>query len=252
MKKSIFFATVVAMAFAMVMPAKAQSLKEKKQAKKENWQREQRQKAEEDELRHQLHMDSIANAKKIADEKAAKAEAERRNREAEERARQKKAEEEAALQEVEHVEPCSDLETTVEMIRGRGVGTDRNQQFSVEKARAYAVNELASEISSKVESLMRIQNMSKDVDEMNNFAAMSKQEIEMAVKQTTGFSIACRKTMTFTQNGVRMMKTYMVVEISAERVLKAAYDALMQNNQTKIDETFDEFHKDFKEHFSEL
>ncbi len=254
MKKTILFATVVAMALAIAVPTQAQSLKDKREAKKENWQREQRQSAEEDELRHQMRMDSLANAKRIADEKAEKAEAERRNREAEERARQKKAEEEAGLQEVEHVEPCSEIDfpSTEDIIRGHGIGIDRNQQFSIEKARVYAVNDLASQISSKVESLTRIQGQSWDQNEMNNYAGTVNQEIQMAVKQTTGFAVACRKTMTYTQNGVRMMKTYMVVEISAERVLKAAYDALQKNDQTRIDESFEQFHKDFKEHFNEL
>lgn len=62
MKKIMFLATVVAMSLAMVMPAQAQSRKEKKAAQKEQWEREQRQKAEEAELRHQLHMDSLRNA----------------------------------------------------------------------------------------------------------------------------------------------------------------------------------------------
>lgn len=72
------------------------------------------------------------------------------------------------------------------------------------------------------------------------------------MQQTTGYNIACRKTMTYSQGGVRLMKTYMVIEVNAEKVLKVAYDALQKNNQTKIEESFEDFHKDFKEHFQEL
>lgn len=64
----MFYATVVAMAFAMAMPAQAQSRKEKKAAKKEAWEREQRQKAEEDEMRHKMRMDSIAKANKARED----------------------------------------------------------------------------------------------------------------------------------------------------------------------------------------
>ena len=250
-----YLCAVAVMALAFVaMPVGAQTRKDKKAAKKEAWQRDQRHKAEEEELRHQIRMDSIANAKKAAEQQAAKEEAERRAKEAEAKAKQKKAEEEAALQEVALDEPCSEKEypSTEDLMRGHGIGVDRNQQFSVEKARGYAINELASQMSSKVESLLRLQNQSWDQNESNNYAGMAKQEIEIAVKQTTGFTVACRKTMTFTEGGARKMKTYMVVEISAERVLKAAYDALQKNNQTKVEQSFEEFHKDFKEHFSEL
>lgn len=246
---------VAAMALAIVaMPVEAQTRRDRKAAKKEAWEREQRQQAEEDELRHQIRMDSIANAQKVAAEKAAKEEADRRAREAEEKAKQKKAEEEAALQEVALDEPCSEMEypSTEDLMRGHGIGVDRNQQFSVEKARGYAVNDLASQIASKVESLLRLQNQSKEQNESINYFGMAKQEIEIAVKQTTGYTIACRKTMTYTQNNVRLMKTYIVIEISSERLLKAAYDALQQNNQTQIEQSFEDFHRDFKEHFQEL
>jgi len=254
MKKILFYATAVAMVLAMAMPMQAQSRKDKKAAKKEQWEREQRYKREEDELRHQQKMDSLANAKKVAEEKAAKEEAERRAKEAEEKAKQKKAEEEAALQEVAHEEPCSEMDypSTEVLMRGHGIGVDRNQQFSIEKAKGYAINDLAQQISSKVESLLRLQNQSWDQNESNNYAGMAKQEIEIAVQQTTGYNIACRKTMTYSQNNVRLMKTYMIIEVSAEKVLKAAYDALQKNNQTKIEESFEDFHKDFKEHFQEL
>ena len=251
--QSMFAVAVMALAI-VAMPVEAQSRKDKKAAKKEAWEREQRQQAEEDELRHQIRMDSIANAKKAAEQQAAKEEAERRAKEAEEKAKQKKAEEEAALQEVAHEEPCSEMDypSTEVLMRGHGIGVDRNQQFSIEKAKGYAINDLAQQISSKVESLLRLQNQSWDQNESNNYAGMAKQEIEIAVQQTTGYNIACRKTMTYSQNNVRLMKTYMIIEVSAEKVLKAAYDVLQKNNQTKIEESFEDFHKDFKEHFQEL
>ena len=254
MKKFMLFATVVAMSLAVAMPVNAQSRKDKKAAKKAQWELEQKQQREEAELRHQLRMDSIANAKKVAEQKAAKEEADRRAKEAEEKAKQKKAEEEAALQEVAIDEPCSEVEypSTEDMMRGHGIGIDRNQQFSIDKARGYAINELASQISSKIESLMRLENQSWDQNENSNYAGRAKQEIEIAVKQTTGYVVACRKTVSFTEGGARKMKTYMVVEISTERVLKAAYDALQQDNKTKIEQSFEDFHKDFKEHFKEL
>lgn len=254
MKAMNYFAVAIMAVTLAAAPANAQNRKEKKAAKKEAWQQDQKQKLEEDALLHQIRMDSIRNAKKEAEQKAAKAEAERRAKEAEEKAKQKKAEEEAGLEEVAHDEPCSEVDypSTEELLRGHGIGVDRNQQFSITKARGYAINELASQITSKVESLLRLQNQSWDQNELNNYAGLAKEEIEIAVKQTTGYTIPCRKTMVYKQNGIRMMKTYMVVEVSAESVLRAIYDALQKNNQTKIDQSFEEFHNDFKEHFQEL
>ena len=62
MKKVFLFATVVAMSLFVAMPAQAQSLKDKKAAEKAQWEQEQKQKAEEAALLHQLKMDSLKKA----------------------------------------------------------------------------------------------------------------------------------------------------------------------------------------------
>ena len=72
MKKTIVLAM---MALAIVaLPATAQSSKDKKAAKKAEWEMQQKQKAEEAALLHQMKMDSIRDAQ--AAREAAKAEAE--------------------------------------------------------------------------------------------------------------------------------------------------------------------------------
>ena len=62
MKKIMLFATVVALSMAVVMPANAQSRKDKKAAQKAKWEMEQQRQREEEELRHQIRMDSLRNA----------------------------------------------------------------------------------------------------------------------------------------------------------------------------------------------
>lgn len=62
MKKLFFYATVVAMSLVVAVPANAQSRKDKKAAKKAQWELEQKQKAEEAALLHQMRMDSIKQA----------------------------------------------------------------------------------------------------------------------------------------------------------------------------------------------
>ena len=252
MKKIMLLATVVAMSFALTMPAQAQTRKDKKAAQKDEWKREQRQKAEEDELRHQIRMDSIANAKKVAEEKAAKAEADRRAKEAEEKAKQKKAEEAAALQEVEFNEPCSsdDWYSTAELLRGRGIGEDYDQQNSVDDARQAAIKELAAQISTKVQDL--VSRNRKSAKKNNERASLQKVDAMTVteVEETTGFRKACSKTVTFVENGMRVFKTYYVAELPADRVLKNIYNNLQQDEDLKLDMNFDDFKKEFDKRFS--
>lgn len=64
MKKAHLLATMVIMSLLIILPINAQSRKDKKAAKKAQLEMEQKQQMEESELRHQLKMDSIANAQK--------------------------------------------------------------------------------------------------------------------------------------------------------------------------------------------
>ena len=249
MKATKLFA-ILAMAFLMVtMPSQAQSRKEKKAAKKAQWEMEQKQKAEEAELKHKLRMDSIANARKVAEENARKAEAERRAAEAEAKAKQKKAEEAAALQEVEFNEPCMDYESTANLIRARGIGEDFEQQLSAEMARSAAIEELGSQISTKVQALLM--NYKKSVHQ--NLKRESLRRVEgltmTEVDQATGFRVACRKTTTYFQNGERIFKTYMVIELGEDQLLKPIYEGIQKDDELKIDGDYQSFKKEFDDHF---
>lgn len=249
MKKIILFATVVAMSLAMAMPAQAQTHKEKKQAQKEQWEREQRQKAEEDELRHQIRMDSLRNAGKVAAEKEAKAEAERRTAEAEAKAAQKKAEEAAALQEKEFNEPCDDYMSTADVIYGRGTGEDFEQQMSADIARTSALEELASQLSTKVQAL--VSKYQKQERKKTKRESISRIEgLTMTeVDQTTSYRIACRKTTTYIQDGERLYKTYMVVELNEDILLSNLYKKIQKDEELKVDADYNSFKQEFDEHF---
>ena len=249
MKRFMLLATAVAMSLALAMPAQAQTRKDKKEAKKEQWEREQRQKAEEDELRHKLRMDSIANAGKVAAEKEAKAEAERRAAEAEAKARQKKAEVEAALQEKEFNEPCADYMSTADVIYGRGSGEDFEQQMSAEIARTSALEELASQLSTKVQALVskyRKQDRKNTKREsISRIEGLTMTEVD----QTTSYRIACRKTVTYVQDGERLFKTYMVVELNEDIILSKLYQKIQNDEELKVDAGYEEFKQEFDDHF---
>ena len=249
MKKMMFMAALAA-AMLAVMPAEAQTRKDKKAAKKEQWEMKQQQEREEAELRHRLRMDSIANAQKAAADKAAREEADRRQAEAEATAKQKKAEEAAALQEVEFNEPCQDYLSDMEVIRGRGIGEDLDHQFSVDLARTSALENMASQISTKVQALLSRNRKQAKKGLSRESLQKAEDMVQTEVDQTTGYRVACSKTMTFTENGQRVFKTYMVVEAGASQLLKPLYEGLQKEEDLQLDMNFDEFKQQFDQRFN--
>ena len=241
---------IAVMALAMVAaPATAQTRKDKKAAQKEKWEMEQRQQREEAELRHQMRMDSIANSKKAADERAAKAEAERREREAEERARQKKAEEQAGLIEQDFEEPCSEFTSTIDMLRGFGTGEDLDHQFSSDIARTAALENMASQISTNLKSMLTRNRKQAKNGVSRGSLQKTEDMVVTEIEQTLNYRVACKKTRTFTENGVRVFKTYMVVEMPADGLLKSIFNSMQQDEELYMDMDFDEFKKEFNQNF---
>lgn len=247
--KKLFVLLVAMMAIMVCNPAMAQTRKDKKAAQKTAWEAEQKRKAEEAQLLHEMRMDSIRNAKKAQEDAAAKADAERRQKEAEAKAKQKKAEEEAAMQEVEFNEPCSDYMSSANVIYGRGTGEDYEQQMSNDMARTSAIEELASQLSTKVQAL--VSNYRKQ--ERKNTSRESIRRIEgltmTEVDQSTGFRIACRKTTTYVQKGEKLFKTYMVVELDEDTILSSLYKKIQKDEDLKVDADYYSFKKEFDEHF---
>lgn len=154
-------------------------------------------------------------------------------------------------QEVEVNDPCplEQYPSTAEVIRGHGVGVDRNQQFSVTKARTYAINDLAAQLSTTIDAVMKMSDESWDMGANSEYAGHALQEIQAVIKQSTGFNIVCRKTVSVMQNGMNMMKTYMVVELKTDQVLKQSYDVLHDDPNISFEQSYEDFKKTFEEQF---
>ena len=232
MKKTIFLAL---MALAIVaVPTTAQTRKERKAAEKAKWEQQQQFDAEEAALRHQIRMDSIANAKRVEEEKAAEA-----------AARAKARAEAQAAQEVEVSEPCSELYTTATLIRGRGIGEDYDQQMAVELARSAALEEMASQINTSVQAI--VSNYKKTM--RVNLTRESKQRMEgmtlTAVEQSTGYRIACRKTTSYVLNGEKLFKHYMVVEVARDELLEPIYKGIQEDEELSLDMDYQKFAEEF-------
>ena len=236
MKKTIVLA-FMAMAIVAV-PATAQTRKDKKAAEKAQWEQEQKFAAEEAALRHQIRMDSIANAKRVAEEQAAAA------------AAKAKAEADAkAAQEVEVSEPCEEYYSTKDLIRGRGVAESPIQQVAMAQARVLAVEEFAAQVQTTVQSVATNNMAALSGEDGMEVKVLFNNKTKNIVDQTTGFRIVCRKTTTSMKNGTKIYRHYMVVELDMETILKPLYDEIQKDEATKLELSLEEFSEEFEKHF---
>ena len=236
MKKTIVLAL---MALAIVaVPATAQTRKERKAAEKAKWEQQQQFDAEEAALRHQIRMDSIANAKRVEEEKAAEA-----------AARAKARAEAQAAQEVEVSEPCEEYYSTKDLIRGRGVAESPIQQVAMSQARTLAVQEFASQVQTTVQAVATNNTAALSGADDMDVQVLFNDKVKTIVDQTTGFRIVCRKTTTFMKSGKKIYKHYMVVELDMETIVKPLYDEIQKDQATKLELSLEEFSEEFEKHF---
>lgn len=236
MKKTIVLA-LMAMAIVAV-PATAQTRKERKAAEKAKWEQQQQFDAEEAALRHQIRMDSIANAKRVEEEQAAAA------------AAKAKAEADAkAAQEVEVSEPCEEYYSTKDLIRGRGVAESPIQQVAMAQARVLAVEEFAAQVQTTVQSVATNNMAALSGEDGMEVKVLFNNKTKNIVDQTTGFRIVCRKTTTSMKNGTKIYRHYMVVELDMETILKPLYDEIQKDEATKLELSLEEFSEEFEKHF---
>ena len=238
MKKTIILALMVLAIVAV--PATAQTRKDKKAAEKAQWEQEQKFAAEEAALRHQLKMDSLANAQRVAEEKAAEA-----------AARAKQRAEAQAAQEQEVEVPCGDYYSTSEVIRALGIGEDYEQQMATEMARSAALEELASQISTSVQALVSNYKKSMRVNLKRESVRRVEGMAMTAVDQTTGYRIACRKTTSYVLNGEKLFKNYMVIEVNKDELLEPIYDSIQEDEELKVDMDYQKFSEEFDKNFQQ-
>ena len=251
MKKTIVLA-FMAMAI-LAVPATAQTRKDKKAAEKAQWEQEQKFAAEEAALRHQLKMDSIANAKKVAEQQAAAAAAQAAADKAAAEAKAKADAEARAAQEVEVNMPCDEYLTTSELIRALGIGEDYDQQFALDIARTEALNELASQIKTTVQSLLTKYNKSttkQGKERSRESINRAEQMIQTAVDQATGYRIACRKMTSYILDGEKLYKAYIALEIGTDEILKSLYQDVQADEDLAIEASYEKFKEEFNQTFN--
>lgn len=254
MKKIMFLATIVAMSLAVTMPVNAQSRRDKKAAQKANWEMEQKQQREEAELKHKLRMDSIANAGKVAKEKAAKEEADRRAAEEERKAAEAKAEKQAKRTRRAVILPCKGAEykSNNEKLRAyasrEGLDTDAAQQAAYISAR----RELAGMIEVSVQALstdyLKGQEKIKTKDQERKLESLTMQSIERFLNLATP---ACEEYESYFDNDDNeVFICYVVMEIDREVALKSLHKNLSEEAGDAIQSDYDRFKAEFDKHFT--
>ncbi len=189
MKKIMLFATVVAMSFAVAIPANAQSRKEKKAAAKAQWELEQQQKREEAELLHKMKMDSIAKAQKQREEDEAwekelkdmKRENQRAKLESKYAMEQKL---EGGIQLI--ITPCMDefLELNKEpgQMAAQGIGTGQQTQELAQKvANQRALDDIGTRFAGVVKNAMESYNKDTSTPKGNRVTEGSLEGMVLAV-----------------------------------------------------------------------
>lgn len=254
--QSMFAVAVVALALVAI-PAEAQTGKDKRAAKKEKWEMEQRHQKEESELRHQQRMDSIANADKARKEAAARAEEQRRAEEEEAKAEAKRQAAEKAAQEVDLDEPCIDANSTDTYLRARGIGESLQQQSARTKAQTIALRDLGGKINVAVKSVLRMYTNDESTDMMTDETSATGMYIEekmenmvkQVVDQNLRYSTPCEKTRTYMKNNRKIYKCYMIVQVGMDDMLKPIYNQIQKENSIRLKQDYENFKEEFEKEF---
>ena len=256
--QSMFAVAVMALALVAI-PAEAQTGKDKRAAKKEKWEMEQRHQKEEAELRHQQRMDSIANADKARKEAAARAEEKRRAEEADAKAKQKRDQQMADLQEVDvEDEPCTEAGTTEMYVRSRGIGESLQHQMARTKAQTNALRDLGAKVGTTVKALIKLYSKEETIDVMMDeksstgmqYSEVIEGIVKQKVNQDLSFSTFCEKTRTFIKNNRKVYKCYMTVQVGKEELLKPIYEQIQQDENLKLNVDYNRFSEEFDKEFN--
>ena len=266
MKKFMFIAATMLLSMAVVMPAQAQSRKDKKAAKKAEWEMRQQFIKDSTERANQAKLDAMDRENKAREEAAAKAKLDAERAEqaaaaaaAEAAARQKKAEEMAAAQEVEiSDEPCTEVGSSESFIRARGIGESLQQQTARTKAQTVAVRDLGAKIGTTVQALIKMYSNEKTISSLTDDSSadgmMLEEQYEAMVKQKVdqnlSFSTFCEKTRTYMKNNKKIYKCYMTIQAGKDEVLKPVYEGLQGEAATKLNIDYNRFSEEFDKEFN--
>lgn len=234
MKKIMLLATVVAMSMAVVMPVNAQSRKDKKAAKKAQWEMEQKQQKEEAELRHQIKMDSLRAAQ--AEKEAAKAKAAAAEAKKEEKQAQREAEEERIRKMNMVAEmPCqtyddADWFYATGVKRFKASQTNLTPTTLLRSTRQQLLQKLAGKYQQVVDDYFDQMETEDGEYARQHIESAGRQVMQQLINET--YEVCRKQTQIPDEEGYYTM--YMSIKVSKKEIVEKVVDKLGEEQEMKV------------------
>jgi hypothetical protein len=154
--------------------------------------------------------------------------------------------------EVEVVIPCSgtDFFTNNKYFRANSIGESLDQVVSKRKALSNARADMAASVKILVESV--VDNYVKS-SELNNVEQVEERfeglNREVIKEELVGIKTICEK-LTKTTEG--KFKTYIAIELSAQKLVDKFHERMMKDDLLKIDYDYEKFKNTFEEEMEKL
>jgi hypothetical protein len=154
--------------------------------------------------------------------------------------------------EVEVVIPCSgpDFFTNNKYFRANSIGESLDQVVSKKKALSNARADLAASVKVLIESV--VDNYVKS-SEMNNVEQVEERfeglNREIIKEELVGIKTICEK---LTKTSTGKFKTYIAIELSAQKLVAKFHERMMKDDLIKIDYDYEKFKKTFEEEMNKM
>ncbi len=154
--------------------------------------------------------------------------------------------------EVEINIPCSgpDFFTNNKYFRANSIGESLDQVVSKKKALSNARADLAASVKVLIESV--VDNYVKS-SEMNNVEQVEERfeglNREIIKEQLVGIKTICEK---LTKTSTGKFKTYIAIELSAQKLVDKFHERMMKDDLIKIDYDYEKFKKTFEEEMNTM
>lgn len=229
MKKITLFIALI-MSMSLLTPALAQTRKEKKAAKKAQWEMQQQQAKEEAELLHQIRMDSIRQAE----------------------ADRQQALKEEAMREKDVEVPCDDQSySTLTNFRALGIAENMSMQVALIYASNNARAALAEQVKASVRSLTHnyVKSLNKNMTEDMELR-FEQLTVTVVNQELQNSNPVCKEAKKFNRNGKLMYKYYVVMDMSKDALLQPLHQALSADDIANVDMDYNTFKVEFEKEFT--
>lgn len=238
--KRITLIGVLTLSLFLCVPIMAQTRKEKKAAKKAQWEMQQQQAREEAELLHQIKMDSI---KAVHEEKEAARAA------TEEQKRREKEEYEAKAKYSSYVQPCMEYDTDEYYV---AFGTKRMQHHMQAQYSLPLLGSLKVQVKSKVggsyKAVVADYLDQMDIDENSSFAMhLEKAGVEIVDSFINDCKVSCQEITLPDESGYVTM--YMLIKVNKKDLTEKILNNIPEDVKNDVRMNEAKFRESVKQYF---